>query len=60
MKHNVTEQTFYRWRRKFDGMDVSDAKKLKELERENSEVERMVSEQVLDIRGLKELNSNEW
>ena len=59
-EHNITEQTFYRWRRKFGGMEVSEAKKLKDLERENSELKRMVAEQALDIRMLKELNSKKW
>ena len=58
--HNITEQTFYRWRMKFGGMDVSEAKRLKELERENSELKKMVAEQALDIRMLKELNSKKW
>ena len=59
-EHNITEQTFYRWRRKYGGMEVSEAKKLKELERENGELKRMVAEQALDIRMLKELNSKKW
>ena len=59
-EHNVTEQTFYRWRRKYGGMDVSEARKLKELERENAELKRMVADQALDIRALKELNSKKW
>ncbi len=58
--HNVTETTFYRWRSKFGGMDVSEAKRLKELERENAELKRMVAEQALDIRMLKDLNSKKW
>ena len=57
---NVTEQTFYRWRNKYGGMDVSEAKKLRELERENGELKKMVAEQALDIRMLKELNSKKW
>jgi putative transposase len=59
-EHNVTEQTFYRWRRKYGGMEVSEAKKLRELERENAELKRMVAEQALDIRMLKDLNSKKW
>ena len=59
-EHNITEQTFYRWRRKFGGMEVSEARKLRELERENSELKRMVAEQALDIRMLKEVNSKKW
>ena len=59
-EHNITEQTFYRWRRKYGGMEVSEARKLKDLERENSELKRMVAEQALDIRMLKDLNSKKW
>ncbi len=59
-EHNITEQTFYRWRRKYGGMEVSEAKKLKDLERENTELKRMVAEQALDIRMLKDLNSKKW
>jgi putative transposase len=58
--NNITEQTFYRWRTKFGGLDVSEAKRLKELERENSELKKMVAEQALDIRMLKDLNSKTW
>jgi putative transposase len=58
--NNFTEQTFYRWRTKFGGMEVSEAKRLKELERENSELKNMVAEQALDIRMLKDLNSKKW
>jgi putative transposase len=58
--HNITETTFYRWRTKFGGMEVSDAKRLKDLERENAELKRMVAEQALDIRMLKDVNSKKW
>ncbi len=59
-EHNITEQTFYRWRRKYGGMEVSEAKKLRALEQENSELKKMVAEQALDIRMLKELNEKKW
>ena len=59
-EHNVSEQTFYRWRQKFGGMEVSEAKKLRELERENSELKKMVAELSLDNRMLKDLNSKKW
>jgi putative transposase len=59
-EHNITEQTFYRWRRKYGGLEVFEAKKLKDLERENAVLKRMVAEQALDIRMLKDLNSKEW
>jgi putative transposase len=59
-EHNVSEQTFYRWRQKFGGMEVSEAKKLRELERENTELKKMVAELSLDNRMLKDLNSKKW
>jgi putative transposase len=49
----VTEQTYYRWKAKFGGMEVSDAKKLKALEDENRRLKQMVAEQALDIQALK-------
>ena len=58
--HNLTEQTFYRWRNKFGGMEVSDAKKLRKFERENTELKKMVAELSLDNRMLKDLNSKKW
>ena len=54
-KHNLTEQTFFRWRNKFGGLDVSDARRLKELESENSRLKRLVAEQMLVIDGMKEI-----
>ncbi len=59
-EHNITEQAFYRWRRKYGEMEVSEAKKLRDLERENSELKKMVAELSLDNRMLKELNSGKW
>jgi putative transposase len=59
-KYNVTEQSFYRWRRKYDGMTVSDARRLKALEHENSRLKKMVAEQALDIAALREINSKKW
>ena len=54
-KHNITEQTFFRWRSRFGGMTVSDAHKLKELEAENLRLKKMLAEQMLAIEGLKEI-----
>lgn len=54
-KHNVTEQTFFRWRNKFGGLDVSDARRLKDLESENARLKRLVAEQMLVIDGMKEI-----
>ena len=51
----VSENTLARWRNQFGGMKASDAKRLKELERENRELKGIVADQALDIRGLKEI-----
>ncbi len=59
-KHNVSEQSFYRWKAKYGGMDVPEVKRLKELERENTELKQIVAEQALDIRMLKDINSKKW
>lgn len=59
-KHNCSEQSFYRWKAKFGGMTVSEAKRLKELERENAELKRMVADQAMDIRMLKDVNAKKW
>ncbi len=59
-KHNCSEQSFYRWKAKFGGMDVSEAKRLKELKRENTELKQIVADQALDIRMLKDVNSRKW
>ena len=59
-KHNVSEQSFYRWKAKYGGMDVSEVKRLKELEHENTELKKIVAEQALDIRMLKDINAKKW
>lgn len=51
----VTAQTFYKWRKKFGGMEVPQAKKLKELEKENARLKRLVADQALDNVMLKDL-----
>ncbi len=52
----VTEQTYYRWRNQYGGMKADDAKRLKELEKENSRLKKIVADQALDIDILKEVN----
>ena len=52
----ITESTWHRWRNQYGGMKADDAKKLKELERENVRLKRIVADQALDIDMLKELN----
>lgn len=54
-KHNLTEQTFFRWRNKFGGLEVPDARRLKDLESENARLKRLVAEQMLVIDGMKEI-----
>lgn len=56
-RHNVTEQTYFRWRRKFGGLEVPDARKLKVLESENAKLKRLVAEQLLVIEGLREFSA---
>lgn len=52
-KHGITEQTFYRWRNKYSGLELSDIKKMKELERENSELKKIVANMALEIQAIK-------
>ena len=59
-KLGVTEQTFYRWKAKFGGMEASDAKKLRALEDENRRLKQMVADQALDIQALKAVVSKKW
>jgi len=59
-EHRVSEQTFYRWRRKYADMDVYDAKRLKELEEENRRLKKLLAEKELHIDVLKEVNSKKW
>jgi putative transposase len=54
-RHGITPHTFYRWKAKYSGMDVSEARRLKGLEDENRRLKRIVADQTLDIQILKEL-----
>ena len=54
-KHGVSEGTFYKWKAKFGGMQVSDAKKLKSLETENARLKRLLADAMLDNVVLKDL-----
>jgi putative transposase len=54
-KHGISDATFYKWRSKYGGMEVSDAKKLKSLEDENRRLKKLLAEQVLDNATLKEM-----
>lgn len=53
-EHNLTETTFYRWRKIYGGMSVSEAHRLKELEKENARLKRLLAERDLEVDALKE------
>jgi putative transposase len=59
-QHNITEQTYYRWKAKYGGMDSSEARKLKQLEDENRKLKHVVAELTLDNRALKDVVSKNW
>ena len=58
--NNVSQATFYKWKAKFGGMNVSEAKRLKQLEEENAKLKRIVAEQALDLVAVKDLLSKNW
>jgi len=56
----ISEQTYHRWRNQYGGMKANDAKRLKELERENARLKRIVADQVLENQALKEIARGNW
>jgi len=59
-EHNIASTSFYRWRKKFGGMELQDARRYRELERENGELKKMLADSLLKIRVLEEVNSKKW
>ena len=59
-RHGIAENTIYRWKSKFGGMEVSDAKRSRELEQENAKLKRLLGEAELDKSALKELVEGKW
>ena len=59
-KYYVSEQSIYRWRAKYGGMEISEAKRLRELENENSRLKRLLAEAMLDNATLTELVGKKW
>lgn len=59
-KHGISKGTYYSWRSKFGGLSVSEAQRLRTLERENSKLKRLVAEQALDIVALKDVVTKKW
>ena len=56
----ISENTFHRWRAQYGGMKADDAKRLKELERENRSLKAIVADQALEVRALKEISRGNW
>ena len=59
-KHGISEATFYNWKSKYGGMDVSEARRLKALEGENAKLKRLLAEAMLDNAALKDLLTKKW
>jgi len=59
-RHNITKQTYYRWRHKYGGMNIAEARRLKELEEENTQLKKKVADLVLENDLLKEINSKNF
>lgn len=59
-RHGVSSATFYKWKSKFGGMDVSDAKRLRSLESENARLKKLLADTMLDVAMLKEIASKKW
>ena len=59
-EHGISEATFYRWKSKYSGMEVSDAKRLRQLEDENRRLKQLVADQSLDLQALKAALGKKW
>ncbi len=59
-KHGISEQTFYRWKAKYGGMDVSEARRLKQLEDENRRLKHAVADLTLEAQALRAALSKKW
>lgn len=59
-KHGISTASFYKYKAKFGGMEVSDARKLKALEDENAKLKKLLAEQMLDNAMLRDVNSKKW
>lgn len=58
--HGISEPTFYQWRSKYGGMEISDVKRLRDLEEENARLKKLVANLSLDNMILKDVNSKKW
>ena len=59
-RHGITKASFYRWNSKYGGLELSEAKRLKQLEEENRQLKHIVAEQTVDIRALKAVLAKKW
>jgi putative transposase len=59
-EHGIAAPTYYRWKSKYSGLEPSQLQRLKVLERENGELKKLVADQALDIRMLKDVHSKNW
>ena len=59
-RHGMSSATFYKWKAKFGGMDVSDARRLKTLETENARLKKLLAERDFEIEIMKEVNAKKW
>lgn len=59
-RHGISEQTFHRWKAKFGGMEVNDARRLKQLEEENRRLKHLVADLTLDNQALKAITAKKW
>jgi transposase-like protein len=59
-RHNVSVNTIYKWRRKYGGMEVAEARRMKQLEEENVRLKRVVADLAVKVNILQEVNSKKW
>jgi putative transposase len=59
-RHNISEATFYKWRAKYGGLEVNEARRLRSLEEENNRLKRAVADLTVQVQILKEVNSKKW
>lgn len=59
-RHGISSATFYNWRKKYGGLEVNEARRLRELESENARLKKIVADQMLDMSAMKELLAKNW
>jgi len=59
-RHGISSATFYTWRKKYGGLEASEAKRLRELEAENAKLKRIVADQMVDMTSMKEVLAKNW